>query len=74
MALYKYTTKSGQFYGVRFRVVEADGVERHKNLRGFTTQRAARLRDTPEQILKTYGHLFPSRQRELNKKLDELFD
>ena len=42
MALYKYTTKSGQFYGVRFRVVEADGVERHKNLRGFTTQRAAR--------------------------------
>lgn len=42
MALYKYTTKAGQFYGVRFRVVEADGVERHKNLRGFTTQRAAR--------------------------------
>lgn len=35
---------------------------------------AARLRDTPEQILKTYGYLFPSRQRELNKKLDELFD
>lgn len=27
---------------MRFRVVEADGVERHKNLRGFTTQRAAR--------------------------------
>lgn len=34
---------------------------------------AERLRDTPEQILKTYGHLFPSRQRELNKRLDELF-
>lgn len=34
---------------------------------------AERLRDTPTQILKTYGHLFPSRQRELNKRLDELF-
>lgn len=34
---------------------------------------AERLRDTPAQILKTYGHLFPSRQRELNKRLDELF-
>lgn len=34
---------------------------------------AERLRDTPTQILQTYGHLFPSRQRELNKRLDELF-
>lgn len=34
---------------------------------------AERLRDSPAQILQTYGHLFPSRQRELNKRLDKLF-
>lgn len=34
---------------------------------------AERLRDSPEQILKTYGHLFPSRQAVIIKMLDETF-
>lgn len=34
---------------------------------------AERLRDSPEQILRTYGHLFPSKQAEIMKTLDKLF-
>lgn len=41
MALYKYHNKKGDFYGVRFRVVE-HGKEVHKNLRGFKTQKEAK--------------------------------
>ena len=41
MALYKYTTTKGVFYGVRFRIIE-HGREVHKNLRGFKTQKEAK--------------------------------
>ncbi|MEG1923892.1 MAG: tyrosine-type recombinase/integrase [Clostridia bacterium] len=34
---------------------------------------ADRLRDSVDQILKTYGHLFPSRQAEIIKTFDSLF-
>ena len=35
---------------------------------------AERLRDTPEQVLKTYGHLFPSRNAEIIDDFVGLFD
>lgn len=34
---------------------------------------AARLRDSVDQILQTYGHLFPSRQNEIVKTFNNLF-
>ena len=43
MSLYSYTTaKEGKLYGVRFRVSE-NGILVHKNLRGFKTQKAAKI-------------------------------
>ena len=43
MAIYSYSTaKEGKLYGIRFRIAE-DGVYVHKNLRGFKTQKAAKI-------------------------------